>query len=157
MERTIIRKNIFQLTDSIRDYLAFGIGLACLFLFITSAINKIGEHERFMNGLSRVHFIGEYAWFISWAVPVAEIIISLFLVIPKTQRLGFYCFVTLIAVFTGYIVAMMLWAENLPCNCNLIIEKLSWEEHIWFNLGFIALSIFALWLGRTTKNQKIKT
>jgi len=32
----------------------------------------------------------------------------------------------------------------MPCGCGGVIEKMSWIQHLWFNLIFLALSIFAL-------------
>ncbi|SMD01304.1 MauE/DoxX family redox-associated membrane protein [Pedobacter nyackensis] len=154
MASTIISKDKFQFTDTIREHLAFGIVLTCLFLFLTSAYTKIEEHDRFMNGLLKVAFISHYAWLISWTVPVAEIVVSLFLIIPKTHKWGLYGFIGLMMVFTIYIGSMLLWSEKLPCHCNLLIEKLSWGEHVVFNLAFVGLAAFALWL---IKNNQYKS
>lgn len=143
--------------EKIINWIEYGICILCLALFASAAYGKLADHETFAAGLSRVSFIKGAAVYLAWLVPFAELLVVALLVVPGTQRLGLYCFIALMAVFTGYIVGMMLWAENLPCHCNLIIEKLSWGGHIWFNLGFIALSIFALWLGRATKNQKTIT
>lgn len=153
MESTITRKKPFQFTGTIREYLAFGIVLICLFLFLTSAYTKIEEHDRFVNGLLKVAFIGRYAWFISWAVPIAEIVVSIFLIISKTHKWGLYGFIGLMIVFTLYIGSMLLWSEKLPCHCNLIIEKLSFGEHLVFNGTFIVLSTLALWLMKKQKNK----
>ena len=133
-----------------KERIAFSIILVCLFLFLISAYNKIEDHERFSNGLSHVKVIGTYAILISWMVPIAEIGVSLLLIIPKTHKWGLYGFVSLMLVFTAYILSMLFLEERLPCHCNLIIEKLSWTAHLWFNMGFIALALCALWL---TKKQ----
>src|SRR5690606_7490727 len=119
-----------------------------LVLFATAAYSKVTAHEVFLKGLSRVALIGGAAKYIAWIVPVAEILTSILLIVPQTQRLGLYAFTAMMTVFTVYILSMLLWAEKLPCHCNLIIEKLSWEGHVWFNIGFIALAICALWSGR---------
>ncbi|MDB5156121.1 MAG: hypothetical protein JWR50_828, partial [Mucilaginibacter sp.] len=50
------------------------------------------------------------------------------------------------------ILSMVLWAEKLPCHCSGAIEKLSWTQHIWFNLAFIALAISALRLSKRKTN-----
>lgn len=117
-----------------------------MFLFIISAYTKIDDHERFVMGLAKVQFIGGHATLISWMVPIAETGISLLLIIPKTYKWGLFGFITLMIVFTAYILSMLLWEEKLPCHCNLIIEKLSWMAHLWFNVGFIVLALCALWL-----------
>lgn len=61
-------------------------------------------------------------------------------------------FTGLMTLFTGYILSMVLWAEKLPCHCGGAIEKLSWTQHIWFNLAFIALAAFALWISQSKTN-----
>ena len=67
---------------------------------------------------------------------------------------GLWGFLLTMTAFTIYIGSMWLWAEKLPCHCNLIIEKLSWGEHVVFNLAFIGLAAFALWL---MKNEHFKS
>ncbi len=141
----------FRFNPKVAEWLTFGISLACLFLFIISAYAKIDEHEKFVLGLSKVKFIGSNALWISWAVPVSEIVVSLLLIHPLTQRYGLMGFTSLMVVFTLYITSMLLWAEKLPCHCNLIIEKLSFSQHLVFNLAFIALALIALQLTRIKK------
>lgn len=155
MESTITNKNTFQLNEKIREYLIQTICLVCLFLFLFAAYGKLAEHQTFVQGLRAVSFIGTYAGIISWLVPIAEIMVSLLLIIPITYKWGLYGFTGLMLVFTVYIGSMLLWNENLPCHCNLFVENLSWVEHLWFNMGFICLSVIAILLGKSskTKNQ----
>lgn len=141
-----------SLSSSAREWISFLICLMCLGLFAVSAYEKVVDHDRFFRGLLKVEYVGDYAEFVSLAVPVSEIIISLLLVYPPLQKIGLYGFVGLMVVFTLYIGSMLLWAEKLPCYCNLIIEKLSFGQHLAFNMIFIALAVYALWL----KNKHYK-
>lgn len=154
MDSTTVSKRSFQFTESTKEGIAFLIILVCLFLFLISAYTKIEDHERFSRGLASVKFIGSHAALISWMVPIAEIGVSLLLIIPNTHKWGLYGFVSLMVVFTAYILSMLLWEEKLPCHCNLIIEKLSWTAHLWFNMAFIVLALCALWLGRAKRKNK---
>ena len=147
------RFSAFHLSPTTREGLSFFICLVCLALFVVSAYDKIAEHERFLRGIEKVKYVGDYRLFVSWAVPVMEIAVSLMLLFPGSQKLGLYGFTGLMAVFTIYIGSMTLWAERLPCHCNLIVEKLSWGEHVVFNLVFIGLAAFAL---RLKNNRNLK-
>jgi len=151
MKTLVNHIRIVQINENVREIAAFIICLICLALFAISAYEKIVDHGRFLKGLSRVKLVGQYSVFISYFVPASEIIVSLLLINPATQRWGLWGFAGLMSVFTLYIGSMIFWAEKLPCNCNLIIEKLSWGEHLWLNLGFLALALSALWLGRAKK------
>ncbi|RZJ87633.1 MAG: hypothetical protein EOO20_15605, partial [Chryseobacterium sp.] len=130
----------FELSNKTKDLVVFIICLICIFLFLTSAYDKISEHSKFVRGLSKVAYIGGYAELIGWLVPATEVAMSILLINPKTHKLGLIGFIATMAVFTAYILSMILWAEKLPCHCNLIIEKLTWGQHIWFNLIFIVIA-----------------
>ena len=148
METTILPKAKFQLSNRFRDILIFLICLICFVLFLCTAYDKITDHQRFYKGLSRVAVIGGSALYISWLVPAAEALIAVLLIIPPTYKWGLCGFSSLMLLFTGYIASMVLWAKKLPCHCGGAIEKLSWTQHIWFNLGFIAIALCALRLSQ---------
>lgn len=151
MQNTVKFSNSSWHTEKAKQTFTSIICLACLFLFVISAYDKIADHNRFLKGLLKVGFLSSYAVFISYAVPVCEILVSLMLIFPKTYKLGLYGFLALMSTFTLYIASMLLWAEKLPCHCNLIIEKLSFSQHLLFNLGFIVFAIVGLWLLKKTK------
>lgn len=157
MERAINKQTEFRITDKTREVLIYSICLICVFLFIYTAYSKILEHARFLKGISKVHFIANFALPISWAIPAAEILVAVLMIIPKAFKLGLWAFVALMILFTGYILGMLIWAKQLPCHCGGVIETLSWTQHTWFNLTFIALALFALWLSRKKNEyQKLK-
>lgn len=154
METTILPKAKFQLSNRFRDILIFLICLICLVLFLCTAYDKVIDHQRFYEGLSRVAVIGYLALYISWLVPAAEVLTAILLILPWTYKWGLYGFSGLMLLFTCYIVSMVLWAKKLPCHCGGAIEKLSWTQHIWFNLGFIAIAICALRLSQLKTSFK---
>ncbi|MGF7078887.1 hypothetical protein ABIB50_001224 [Mucilaginibacter sp. UYCu711] len=151
MENVMSKKVVFQNSGILKESLVIALRFTCMALFIYTAYAKIIDHERFLNGLLRVHIINGLAVYVSYMVPIFEIIIALLILIPQTARLGLYAFVGLMAIFTGYIVSVLIWEQKLPCHCGGAIEKLSWSQHIWFNLAYILAALFALWLIKTKK------
>jgi len=152
MDSVSTKKQRFLLSDKGKERVIWVICLLCMFLFLYTAYAKITDHGRFLNGLYHVKIISHFALYISWLVPLAEILVAILLIVPRTVKWGLYSFLGLVILFTVYILSMLLWADKLPCHCGGVIEKLSWTQHIWFNLAFIALAIFAL---RLLKNKKI--
>lgn len=141
-----------KLNDNSKETILVAICLLCIFLFLYTACSKLIDHHRFFNGLNHVDAFKPLAGVLSWAVPIAEITTAVLLIIPHTYRIGLYLFISLVTLFTGYILGMLLWAKKLPCHCGGVIEKLSWGQHVWFNLAFIAIAIVALRLG-SRKNK----
>ena len=132
-----------------REFWAFTIRLGCIFLFLSSAYSKVAEHEKFTHGLTKVSFIGPLATLIAVLVPLLEIAITILLIIPRTSKIGMNAFTGLMAVFTLYIGLMMMWADHLPCHCNLFIENFSWGQHLLFNVACMLLAIMALRLSNS--------
>jgi hypothetical protein len=146
MESIVLKNKRFRITEAALERMIICIRLVCMFLFLYAAYSKIVDHERFLKGLTRVHIISGFAVYISWFVPFSEILTFILLLIPQTVKWGFYTFAALMTLFTGYIISVLLWEEKLPCHCGGVIEKLSWTQHIWFNLAFIFIAMFAIWL-----------
>jgi uncharacterized membrane protein YphA (DoxX/SURF4 family) len=144
MEIVITNSSKLQISELTKERIVIAIRWLCMALFIYTAYAKITDHDRFLKGLTRVHLISGFAVFISFAVPMVEIIIAILLLIPRTAKIGLYSFTTVMFGFTLYIISAMIWEKKLPCHCGGAIEKLSWLQHIWFNLVFILIAMFAI-------------
>ncbi|MBL1410975.1 hypothetical protein JKG61_19610 [Sphingobacterium sp. C459-1T] len=71
-----------------------------------------------------------------------EILTVILLITDRFRRLGLLLSSIWMAAFTGYIGLALLGAwGKLPCGCGLIISGISWMQHFWFNLFFLAISI----------------
>src|SRR5258708_704187 len=106
MDRTITRYKILS-PDAYREKIIFAICLICVFLFSYTAYSKITEHQAFINGLSHVSVIGPYSNYISWGVPMLEILTAILLIIPKTCKIGLFAFLILMGIFTIYILSVL--------------------------------------------------
>lgn len=125
-------------------------------LFIYTAASKLMTLSAFEKVLSKVPLIGNFSHFIAWTVPVLELVIGALLIIPFTKKLGLYAALGLMLVFTAYLGYMFLSmpAEDLPCSCGGVVSLLSWQQHIWFNLGFVGLGITGLILYKKQKKLR---
>lgn len=151
---TITLSPISRLSNSTKDKIVNGIRYICLFLFAYTAYAKIIDHDRFLHSLTRVHLISGFAVLISFLVPAVEVLVVILLIIPRTLKIGLSLFTLIMSAFTIYIISAMIWEPKLPCHCGGAIEKLSWGQHIWFNLAFILLASEGLWLIKSSKSFK---
>lgn len=157
MESTITGNLKFRVSEIAKDRIITAICWLGMALFFYTAYAKTVDHARFLAGLTRVHLISGFAVFISFAVPAVEVIVAVLLLIPQTAKIGLYSFIAVMSSFTIYIICAMIWEPYLPCRCGGAIEKLSWGQHIWFNLAFIAIAVVALrliHLNTSIKNLK---
>jgi hypothetical protein len=125
-----------------KDFLVETIVALLVLLFAYTSLSKLLEHDKFIfqMRLSHAPIIKQMAAFLSWFLPIVEIAIAVLLTASRTRLMGLYGSLALLVVFEGYIGAMLLSGQPLPCTCGGVISKLSWKGHLVFNLAFIVLA-----------------
>ena len=127
--------------------------IAALFilLFVYTATNKLLLHNTFLISLEKSPLIGFASDILSWLIPSVEILISLMLLIPRFRKVGLLASFILMTSFTIYIAYMLITSPYLPCSCGGVINKLSWEGHLWLNIFLMLLAAAPLYLQKRLK------
>ena len=125
-----------------------------ILLFVYTAISKLLDYNNFKTVLSRSPLIGSKATIVALALPITEALVSVLLFIPRTRLWGFYGSVTLMSVFTLYLGYMINFTPKLPCSCGGVLKQLNWNQHLVFNIFFLALSVTGLVLERKRVKRK---
>ncbi|MEM0519024.1 MauE/DoxX family redox-associated membrane protein [Aequorivita flava] len=111
-----------------------------ILLFLYAAVSKLLDFEVFTVQLAQSPLLSAYAELIAWLVPGIEIIIAVLLVVPKFRIIALYAAFTLMVMFTAYIFIILNFSDFIPCSCGGVLEKLSWTQHLIFNVIFIFLA-----------------
>ncbi len=119
-----------------------------ILLFVYAAVSKLLDFETFTVQLAQSPLLSAYAGIIAWLVPGLEILISIFLMIPRYRRVALYASFFLMVMFTTYIVIILNFSDFIPCSCGGVLEKLGWTEHLIFNIVFIGLAAVAILLSK---------
>lgn len=119
-----------------------------ILLFTYTALSKLIAFKQFQFVLSTAPLVRNYAKWVAAIIPAAELIIAVLLFIPATAKKGMIAGSVLLILFTVYLVFMILTNSNLPCSCGGVIQRLSWRQHIVFNLFFITAGIIAVYMQR---------
>ena len=130
------------------------ISAAVLVLMLYTSITKIIDYGTFRAVLEKSPLLHDFATLIAFVLPVTEILVVLLLFVPRTRLTGLYISLFLLGVFTIYIICMVAFSPDLPCNCGGVLKFLTWTNHIYFNLFFILLSIQGIIFYRKSKIRK---
>jgi len=115
-----------------------------ILLFTYTAVSKLSDYTHFVRVLGESPLIHNGADMIGWLLPVTELVIVLLLFFPLTKKAGFVISFFLLLLFTLYLIYMLLFAAELPCSCGGVISKMSWKQHVWFNVFFIGVSVLGI-------------
>ncbi len=123
-------------------------------LFLYAATSKLLDFETFTVQLAQSPLLSAYAGVIAWMVPGIEIVIAVLLVFPRFRILALYACFTLMVMFTAYIYIILNFSDFIPCSCGGVLEKLSWTQHLIFNIVFIILAGVAVFFSLQEKPKK---
>ncbi|QES87615.1 MauE/DoxX family redox-associated membrane protein [Rhizosphaericola mali] len=94
---------------------------------------------------------------ITYSIPIIELIAAVLIIAGKTRRSGLYISVILMSIFSLYVFLVILGVfQKQPCNCGDLIQHLSWNEHMVFNLLFTGLSIIVIYMNKNSNSTKNK-
>lgn len=129
------------------------ISFLFVLLFIYAATSKLLDFENFTVQLAQSPLLSAYAAIVAWSVPVLEISVAILLVLPRFRKIGLYMSFFMMVLFTTYIYIILTYADFVPCSCGGVLEQMSWQQHLIFNVVFIFLAVGAILL-RHKKNIK---
>lgn len=131
---------------------------ACFFilLFVYAAISKTLDFENFQVQLAQSPLVSAYAGIISYSVIIIELIITSLLLSERTRTIGLYLSLGIMVSFSIYIYLILNYSDFIPCSCGGILEKMSWSQHLIFNLGCVILCIISLYINNGLPNHNKK-
>ncbi|MBH2005676.1 MAG: hypothetical protein I8H66_13405 [Sphingobacteriia bacterium] len=134
---------------------AYAVRLLFIFLFFYTASSKLLEARSFVLVLKQSPLIGNNAALVAWSVPTIELVTALFLVFPKTQKIGMLVSFCLMLLFTMYIGYMIIYTPHLPCTCGGVTRYLTWREHLCLNIALLILSGNAIYFQKREKAENL--
>jgi putative oxidoreductase len=121
------------------------ISFLLILLWVYAAASKLINFDQSRTQMLEQVFPAGFSEILAYAVPLAELGTSALLIFPKTSTAGLNASLFLLIQFTIYIGLVMLNAfGQIPCSCGGIMEKMSWGQHLVFNLFFLFLTLIAL-------------
>ncbi len=127
------------------NYLIQGISAILVFLWIYAALSKFLNFEQSRMQMLNQVFPAAINRILLWAVPAAELFTAGLLLFARTRTAGLILSILMLSLFSVYILFVILNVfDRIPCSCGGIISKLSWGQHLVFNLVFLALALLGL-------------
>lgn len=113
-------------------------------LFMYAAVSKLLDYQKFAIQIGQSPLLTGFGGSIPWLVIATEIAISLLLMLPRFRLVALFACFSLMTMFTSYIVAILNFSSYVPCSCGGILEKLTWRDHLIFNVTFIVLALVGI-------------
>lgn len=129
------------------------ISVLLILLFTYAAISKLMDYHQFSKQLNVSTLLKPIAGMLTWMIPSGELYIAILLVVPEWRTSGMKLSFILMSMFSAYIAIMLLFFDELPCSCGGVFERMSWNQHLLFNLTFTFLAFAGLRLQKQTHTK----
>lgn len=133
-----------KLNNNIKHVIIELICFLFVLLFVYTAISKLLDFENFQVQLGQSPLLSAFASWVSYLVPVVELLVVVLLVVNRWRFAGLLASLMLMVMFSSYIFIVLHYTSFVPCSCGGILEKMSWNQHLVFNLFFVFLALIAL-------------
>lgn len=118
-----------------------------ILLFLYASISKYIDFAAFKRSMHHQPFPFWLSTIFIWTVPPIEISIAVLLIVPFTRLAGLYASLVLMSLFTFYIAGILLhFFPYVPCSCGGVISRLSWGQHLVFNVFFLLVAYLSILL-----------
>ena len=122
-----------------------------ILVWVYAAFSKLMDLGNFKLVLTSSPLIGSFAYGIAVGLPFIELFITALLFVPKYRLRGFAASLILMLLLTGYLGYMILFVPHLPCSCGGILEKISWTQHLFFNITLTIIAAVGLLIHQRNK------
>ncbi len=122
------------------------ISILFIILFAYAAVSKWLDFSHFKVQLGQSPIITDFSSWLIWFVPAVEISISILLLLSRSRQIGLYFSFSLMTLFSGYIVLITRFSPFTPCSCGGVLQNMNWNQHLIFNIFFMALAMTGILL-----------
>jgi len=138
-----------------KETIVEGIAYIFVTLFLYTAGSKLMDYAVVKEQIALAPLFAPAAGIIIILVPLVEILTAIALFFPRTRVIGLWTSVILMLSFTGYVIYIINYDDQLPCSCGGVLEVLSWPGHLILNGCLFLLLIEALYLAKHQVNQSL--
>lgn len=142
-----------NLSSSIKKNIVLTISYLYILLFVYAAVSKLLDFESFKVQVGQSPMLSIYADWISPAVIGIELLVVLMLLNRNTKMTALFLSLGLMTMFTSYIFILLHYSSFVPCSCGGVLEKMSWNAHLIFNIIFVLLAALAIIVNGKPENR----
>ena len=152
MENTYSNRGRLLNYEKLASYLKTAGAFLLIVLWSYAVFAKLADLELYKRQMAEQPFSPNIILVLTYLVPILELLSATLLIFNK-HKLGLWISLFLLVGFTTYISLILSHVfSDVPCSCGGFISKMSWKNHLYFNVLLICFNIFCLY--QFTKKER---
>lgn len=145
---------IYNIAPTWKELFLQSISIPFIILFTHAAVTKLIIWKKFRIQLNQFPFIGPFAEWVVWLIPIIQILISFLFLFTGLRLIAFFSSLILLLIFTLYIIAVLNFSESILFSCGGVVSSWTWNQQLIFNTGCIILAFLGIFI--SSRKDRVK-
>jgi len=122
--------------------------------------SKIFDFDTFVRQIRGAYLLADMGYYLPYILQAGHLLIVILLLNKKWRKLGLIISLSVLLLYTGYLVYILKFAPSIPCSCIAIFKGMNWNDQLYCNFLLLALNIIGLIIfsmNRTPHSSHIQT
>ncbi|RKE80832.1 MauE/DoxX family redox-associated membrane protein [Chryseobacterium sp. AG363] len=115
-----------------------------ILLWAYTFASKIFDFDTFNRQIKGAYLLSAGGYVLPYVLQAAHLGIVILLIKKNWRGLGLLASLTVIIIYTAYLIYILKFAPSIPCSCIAVFRGMNWNDQLYFN--FIALAINSIGL-----------
>lgn len=128
----------------IRNLIAETIIFLLILIWAYTFASKIFDFDTFNRQIKGAYLLSAGGSVLPYILQAIHLWIVILLINKNWRRLGLLTSLSVLIVYTGYLIYILKFAPSIPCSCIAVFRGMNWNDQLYFNFIALAINIIGL-------------
>lgn len=115
-----------------------------LLMWAYTFASKVFDFDTFNRQIKGAYLLSAGGSALPYILQAVHLGIVILLLNKNWRRLGLLTSLTIIIIYTAYLIYILKFAPSIPCSCIAVFRGMNWNDQLYFNFIALAINILGL-------------
>ena len=115
-----------------------------LLMWAYTFVSKVLDFDTFRRQINGAYLLSSLGSPLPYLLQVLHLSLVVLLIKKSWRKIGLITSLSLLVLYTGYLIYILKFAPSIPCSCISLYSRLNWDDQLLINFAVLALNIIGL-------------
>lgn len=115
-----------------------------LLMWAYTFVSKVLDFDTFRRQINGAYLLSSLGSPLPYLLQVLHLSLVVLLIKKSWRKLGLITSLSVLLLYTGYLIYILKFAPSIPCSCISLYSALNWNDQLLINLAGLVLNIIGL-------------
>ncbi|WP_349815573.1 MauE/DoxX family redox-associated membrane protein [Chryseobacterium sp. Marseille-Q3244] len=127
-----------------KNLIAETIIFLLLLMWAYTFASKVLDFDTFRRQINGAYLLSSMGSALPYCLQLLHLLLVLLLLKKSWRKIGLITSLSVLLLYTGYLIYILKFAPSIPCSCISLFRGLNWNDQLWINLAVLTLNIIGL-------------